>query len=86
MADPVDIFISDVRAAGADLAILAWQQEWDITAERGFGPVRRARLVAYAQGRVIAADIPGENADRAAIAARLAAAGLRVEQRSRNLT
>lgn len=84
MSDPIDGFIAAARAAGCTTAILAWQEEWDLTDARGFGPVRRARLVAYAGGEVIAAEAAGDANDRAAIAARLAAAGLRVETRSRN--
>lgn len=85
MPDPVEDFIASVRAAGVDLAILAWQQEWDLTDDRGFGPVRRGRLIAYAAGEVIATDLAGDQADRDTVASRLAAAGLRVEHRSRNL-
>lgn len=85
MDDEIDRFISETRAAGVTTAILAWQQEWDLTDAHGFGPVRRARLIAYAAGRIIAADAPGDAVDRDALAARLTAAGLRVESRCRNL-
>lgn len=84
VSDPIDGFIAAARAAGCTTAILAWQQEWDLTDQRGYGPVRRGRLVAYAGGEVIAADLDGDACDREAVAARLAAAGLRVETRSRN--
>lgn len=85
MADDIDRFIGESRAAGARTAILAWQEEWALTDARGYGPVRRARLIAYAAGEVIAADVPGDAVDRTALVGRLTAAGLRVEQRSRNL-
>lgn len=84
VSDPIDGFIAAAHAAGCTTAILAWQEEWDLTAQRGFGPVRRARLIAYAGGEVIAADVTGEDNDREHITARLTAAGLRVERRSRN--
>lgn len=82
--DPIDAFIAAVRRAGITTVILAWQEEWDLTGQRGFGPVRRARLIAYAAGEVIAHDLAGEDCDREAILARLQEAGLRVELRSRN--
>lgn len=84
VSDSIDDFITAVRAAGNPIAILAWQDEWDLTDQHGFGPVRRARLLAYAGGEVIAADADGDACDRDAILARLQAAGLRVELRSRN--
>jgi hypothetical protein len=84
VSDPIDGFINAVRTAGSPLAILAWQDEWDLTDQHGFGPVRRVRLLAYADGEVIAADVAGDACDRDAILARLQSAGLRVELRSRN--
>lgn len=80
----VDDFIERTRASGASRVIVAWQGEWDITDGHGFGPVRRARLLAYAAGEVIAADLPGDEVDRAALCDRLGKAGLTVELRSRN--
>lgn len=84
VSDPIDGFIRAVRAAGNPTAILAWQDEWDLTDQRGFGPVRRARLLAYAAGEVIATDVDGDTCDRETILGRLQSAGLRVELRSRN--
>lgn len=84
MADAVDDFIAQVRAGGAATAILAWQEEWDLTSAGGYGPVRRARLLAYARGEVIAADLPDEAVDRDALQARLRLAGLTVVVRPRN--
>ena len=84
MDQAVDDFITRARAAGAGTAIVAWQDEWDITDAHGFGPVRRARLLAYAGGEVIAADVAGDAVEREAVLGRLRAAGLAVELRSRN--
>jgi hypothetical protein len=80
----VDRFIAQAHSRGVSRVIVAWQGEWDITDGRGFGPVRRARLLAYAAGEVIAVDLPGDEIDREALCERLRQAGLSVEQRSRN--
>ncbi len=84
MQATVDSFIERVQACGATRVIVAWQGEWDLTDGRGFGPVRRARLLAYAGGEVIASDVPGDEVDRPALVERLQQAGLSVESRSRN--
>lgn len=84
MPDPIDSFIATIHAKRITTVILGWQQEWDLTAQRGFGPVRRARLIAYGGGEVIAADVGGEEAERETILDRLRAAGLHVELRSHN--
>jgi hypothetical protein len=80
----VDNFIERTRSSGASRVIVAWQGEWDLTDGHGFGPVRRARLLAYARGEMITADLPGDEVDRTALLDRLSQAGLSVELRSRN--
>ena len=80
----IDQFIELARAGGVSRVIVSWQEEWDITDGHGYGPVRRARLLAYAAGEVIASDVPGDAVDREALLARLAAAGLQADLRSRN--
>jgi hypothetical protein len=82
--DPVDRFCAAARAAGASTAIIAWQDEWDLTDAQGYARVRRARLLAYAGGEVVSADLPGDDHDREALSARLGAAGFTVAVRARN--
>ena len=83
--DPqVAAFVERVRASGVVRVILAWQGEWDLTDGRGFGPVRRARLLAYAAGEVIAVDLVGDAVDRERLLELLRQGGLTVELRSRN--
>jgi hypothetical protein len=78
-AMPVAEFIERSRACGASRVIVSWQEEWDVTDARGYGPVRRARLLAYAGGEVIAADVPGDQIDRDELLGRLRSSGLPVE-------
>jgi hypothetical protein len=85
MDDAIGSFLDQAGAAGVRQAIIAAQAEWDLTDARGFGPVRRARLLAYAAGRVIAVDLPGDAVDLGAVEERLRRAGLTVSRRSRNL-
>ena len=82
--DPLDAYLAQVRAAGVATVIVAWQDEWDLTDERGFGPVQRVRLLAYSSGDLLTLDLRGPEADRKVLASRLQAAGVRVELRSRN--
>jgi len=83
--DPrVEGFVERVRASGTARVIVSWQDEWDITDGHGFGPVRRARLLAYAAGEVIAADASGDAVDQAALLEYLQRNGLSVDLRSRN--
>jgi hypothetical protein len=84
MADEIESYIAQLHAAGVSAVVLGWQQEWDITAEAGYAPVRRAWLVAYRAGEMLKLDVPGEDVDRQALAGRLRAAGLVVTLRSRN--
>lgn len=84
MTAEVDGFIARVRAAGAARVVVALQQEWDLTDARGYGPVRRARLLAYAGGELLASDLPGDAIDGEALVGRLRRAGLAVEVRTRN--
>ena len=76
---PVAAFLERARTCGASRLIVSWQEEWDVTDARGYGPVRRARLIAYAGGEVIAADIPGDQVDRDELLARLQDSGLPVD-------
>jgi hypothetical protein len=82
--DPIDRFAASARSAGASTIVVAWQQEWDLTRQHGFGPVSRVRLVAYSGGTMLAEDLPGEAHNREVVAARLRAAGFAVEFRRRN--
>jgi len=84
MSDPIDVYIDRLRSTGVATVVLGWQQEWDITAQQGYGPVRRARLIAYHAGEVLALDVPGEDVDRTSLAERLRTAGLAVTLRPRN--
>jgi hypothetical protein len=72
-------FLERTRASGASRIIVSWQEEWDVTDARGYGPVRRARLLAYAGGEVIAADVPGDQVDRDALLGQLRTVGLPVD-------
>ncbi len=78
-AMPVAEFIERSRASGASRLIVSWQEEWDVTDARGYGPVRRARLLAYAGGEVIAVDVPGDQVDRDELLGQLRASGLPIE-------
>lgn len=82
--DPVASFAAEAGSLGVRIAILAWQREWDLTDGRGFGPVSRATLLAYAGGRLITRTLPGDAVDGEAVAARLRADGWQVELRQRN--
>lgn len=81
-------FLAAVRARGLARAVLAWQEEYtqhpDPTAVR-YERVRLLTLLAYdpADGCIVRCRLDGM--DRAAVAAELAAAGIAVESRSRNI-
>ncbi|MEK7412765.1 MAG: hypothetical protein AAB263_05535 [Planctomycetota bacterium] len=83
--DQLDAYLAQVVAAGITTVVIAWQDEWDLTDERGFGPVQRTRLLAYRGGEILALELRNALADRRALAKRLIDAGLKVEQRSRNI-
>ncbi len=84
MQPEVDGFIERVRAAGLTRVIVRWQEEWDVTNQHGYGPVRRARLLAYQAGELLAADVPGDDLDRGALLGHLRASGLDVTLQVRN--
>ena len=75
-------FFAHVRQAGIRDVIVAIQDEWDLTDARGFGPVQRARLLAYRKGDLLACDVVGLSADD--LAQHIRAAGLTPSFRSRN--
>lgn len=85
-ADAIADFINQVKAQGITTVVLAWQDEWDLTDDRGFGPVQRTRLLAYHAGELLTLDLRGEQAARSSLGKRLAKAGLQVEQRRRNVS
>ena len=84
MPDVIDAYVAQLQAAGVSAVVLGWQKEWDLTAQAGYAPVRRAWLVAYRAGEVLKLDVPGEDVDRDALAERLRSAGLAVTLRPRN--
>lgn len=81
-------FIAALRARGLDRAVLAWQQEYtqhpDPTSVR-YERVCLQTLLAYdpADGCIVRCTLDG--LDRATLRAELRAAGLAVEERSRNI-
>jgi hypothetical protein len=89
-------FLKELRGRSLYTVILAWRAEWaPMTATPGvnhgavvFGSLREITLLAYDKlaGSIVRLDLFGPEADRERIKAELAAAGLRVEERKRNLT
>lgn len=85
----LDSFISAAKKAGIQSVVLAWQQEWGQVPEQAtveYRPLRLAWLLAYdtSCGHIIRWRCDGE--DRVKLRETLIANGLRVEERSRNLT
>jgi hypothetical protein len=89
-------FIKAMHDKGLHTAIVAWREEWaPHTTVSGvthgdvvFGSLRELTVLAYhkPQGQVLRLELQGAEADRSAVVATLRAAGLRVEERKRNLT
>jgi hypothetical protein len=83
-------FIAAAAARRLSQVILAWQQEYGQVPDQSaveYRRLQRAVLLAYdgSDGCIVRCVIDGEAADRAALRAVLTAAGLEVEERSRNL-
>ncbi len=83
-----EAFLRACSERGLKRAILAWQAEY--SQRPGDGPVQydrvlRSVLLAYAGGTIIRCTLDGEAAQRGALAARLRAGGLLIEERCRNL-
>jgi hypothetical protein len=81
-------FIAEARQRGCTTAIIAWQREYaqDVAAAGVvYDRVRFATVLSYHRGTVIRVALRNGDADVAAIRAACEAAGLRVEERSRNL-
>ena len=81
-------FLAAVHARGIARAVLAWQEEYTQHPDPGavrYERVRLLTLLAYdpADGCIVRCTLDG--ADRAAVAAELRAAGIAVEERSRNI-
>lgn len=81
-------FLAAARARGLSRAVLAWQEEYTQHPDPGavrYERVRLLTLLAYdpADGCIVRCALEG--ADRAAVAAALRAAGIAVEERSRNI-
>ncbi|HYE04235.1 MAG TPA: hypothetical protein VEL07_01830 [Planctomycetota bacterium] len=84
----VEAFVRACGERGLERVIVAWQREY--SQRPGDGPVhydrvQRSVLLAYAGGTIIRCTLDGEAAERGALATRLRAAGLLVEERCRNL-
>ena len=89
-------FLKELQDRSLHTVILAWRAEWaPMTATPGinhgdvvFGSLREISLLAYDKpvGSVVRLDLRGPDADRVRVRAELEAAGLRVEERKRNLT
>ena len=82
--------MAEARARGLKRVVVAWREEFgplprpDGIAD--YGRVRETTALAYDGGTIIRHHATGEAADRRAMAQALAAAGLTVESRCRNLT
>ena len=89
-------FRKELSARGIQTAILAWRAEWAPAGETPganhgdvvFGSLREVTVLGYHKpsGTVVKLELRGEAADRDGIKAHLQAAGLRVEERSRNIS
>ena len=92
----VNDFLKLMQDKGLKTAIVAWREEWaPHTAQPGvthgdvvFGSLREVTVLAYDKpnGLILRLELRGETADRPATVAALKAAGLRVEERKRNIT
>ena len=85
----VSTFITRCQQGAVATAIIAWRCEWGpedrpLPATVHYGLMCHCRLLAYDQGTIISCEVP--NGNREALYAELSAAGLQVEERSRNLT
>jgi hypothetical protein len=89
-------FLKALQDRSLSTVILTWRAEWaPMTAVPGvnhgdvvFGSLREITLLAYDKptGTVLRLELLGPEADREHLRAQLQAAGLRVEERKRNLT
>lgn len=83
-------FLAELRSRTISTAILAWRQEYGPVAEANgeavYRAVRSLTLLAYDGGTIIRCELEDERADRAAARSLLVDAGIRVEERSRNLS
>lgn len=89
-------FIKLVQDKQLHTVIAAWREEWaPHTAVPGmthgdvvFGSLRELTVLAYDKplGQILRLELLGPDADRPAVVATLRAAGLRVEERKRNIT
>lgn len=96
ICDSLGNFIKELQNKGLKISILTWRAEWaPMTAVPGenhgdvvFGSLREITLLAYhgPTGSIIHHDLRGEEADRVKVRAALEAAGITVEERSRNIT
>lgn len=87
LPDPA-AFIAACRARGIATAIIASQREWTQAPDQpgvDYRRIERSVLLAYRAGTILRCTIDGAAADPAALAAGLAAAGIAVGERSRNL-
>jgi hypothetical protein len=83
----IESFVTEVRARSLPVAILAWRAEYGPAATAdgtaAYRPVQEVTLLAYDRGTVVRCDLP--QAERGAVRAALEAAGVRVEERCRNI-
>jgi hypothetical protein len=85
----VEEFIDLVRSAGVDQVVIAWQDEYGPVpgAHAQYGHVAQLTVLAYRtrDGAILRLEMAGASQERAALAERLQAAGLRTSLRCRNL-
>ncbi len=88
--DAIDAFVAAVRETDLDAVVLAWQQEYgphpvdeSVAYRADYGRVRIIVALAYSGGCILRCQL--RDVDRAQIRQQLEQAGLRVEERCRNL-
>jgi hypothetical protein len=87
--DSPSAFISACREQGCASVCLAWQREWAQVPDQAtvdYARIARCTLLAYRAGVILRCVVGGAEADPAALRARLAEAGLAVEEHCRNAT
>jgi hypothetical protein len=86
--DDVAAFIAETTRLGVATAILAWQDEYGQVPDAArvdYDRVRVITLLAYHQGTILRCRLAGGKDERAHLRGALQAAGLAVEERSRNI-
>jgi hypothetical protein len=88
--DSIDAMITALAKARITKAVLAWQSEYgQISGHRegepiNYGRIQRILVLAYDQGAILRCALDGDAGRRAELARALRAAGVEVEERSRN--